>query len=408
MKKEASITVLGEVLAQKPEIIRRKCGPPTPSQVIAARSLPANSQSDWVPARTGLPGSDYVDPARYALEHQGLFRSWPVPLAPSALIAAGQHVCRDGYGVPILLTRDKQGIAHAFFNSCRHRGSRLTNVQDPEKGRLFVCPYHAWSYDLTGRLVGVPRQETFTDLDKSELGLVSIPIVERGGVIWARLDGDEAGGFDHVSPELVAEMDAIDVASMHVFAHRRHQVAANWKLVMDTFLEGYHVTRLHATTLGHLFEDAIVRLDRLGSHLRQTSGRMKFTPDMVRDEANIDELRKVVTYVYTLVPNGVLICSPDYVNLLLLLPQGPDATIVENFMLTDLPPPSEKARDRWQRSLDLTDGQAFQEDFAASTACHSGLKSGAVKELILGGYEQAIKTYHDILGEKLAADARED
>ena len=388
--------------ATKSEIIRRNCGQPTPSQMNAARSLPANTQSDWVPARTSLPASDYVDPARYTEEQQRLFRDWPVPLAPSAMVAAGQHVCRDGYGVPILLTRDKQGVARAFYNSCRHRGSRLTDAQDPAKSSLFVCPYHAWSYDLTGRLVGVPRQETFIDLDKSELGLIPVPIVERGGVIWARLDGNEAGGFEHVAPELVAEMEAIDVSSMHLFAHRRHQVAANWKLVMDTFLEGYHVTRLHATTLGHLFEDAIVRVDRLGSHLRQTSGRLKFTPDIVRDEANIDELRKVVTYVYTLVPNGVLICSPDYVNLLLLLPQGVDSTIVENFMLTDLAPQSDKARDRWQRSLDLTDGLAFPEDFAASTACHSGLKSGAVKDLILGGYEQAIKTYHDILGEKLA------
>ena len=388
---------------RKSEVIRRKCGQPTPSQVVAARSLPANSQSDWVPARSSLPASDYVDPARYAEEQQRLFRSWPVPLAPSAMIAAGQHVCRDGYGVPILLTRDKQGVAHAFYNSCRHRGSRLTDTQDPEKGRLFVCPYHAWSYDLTGQLVGVPRQETFIDLDKSELGLIPIPIVERGGVIWARLDGDETGNFEHVAPELVAELEAIDVASMHLFAHRRHQVAANWKLVMDTFLEGYHVTRLHATTLGHLFEDAIVRLDQLGPHLRQTSGRLKFSPDMVREGADIDELRKVVTYVYTLVPNGILICSPDYVNLLLLMPQAPDSTIVENFMLTDLAPHSEKARDRWQRSLDLTDGLAFPEDFAAATACHSGLKSGAVKELILGGYEQAIKSYHTILAEQLAS-----
>ena len=387
----------------KAEIIRRQCGSPTPSQMAAARALPSNDQSDWQPASTSVPASDYIDPARFAAEQASLFRGLPVPLAPSAMLGNGQHVCRDGYGVPILLTRDKDGVAHAFFNSCRHRGSRLSGAQDPEKGRLLVCPYHAWSYDLTGRLMGVPRQETFSALDKSELGLVPLPIVERGGIIWARLDGDHAAGFDHVAPELVAELEAMDVGSMHLFAHRRHKVAANWKLVMDTFLEGYHVTRLHATTLGHLFEDAIVRLDRIGSHLRQTSGRMKFTPEQVGEAPSIDELRKVVTYVYTLVPNGVLICSPDYVNLLLLLPQAEDSTIVENFMLTDLEPATEKARDRWQRSLDLTDGQAFQEDFSASTACHSGLKSGAVENLVLGGYEQAIKTYHDILAETVTA-----
>lgn len=387
----------------KTEIIKRLCGAPTPSQMVAARSLPANKESDWQPALTALPASDYIDPARYTAEQESLFRGLPVPLAPSAMLAKGEHVCRDGYGVPILLTRDKEGVARAFFNSCRHRGSRLTGAQDPEKGRLLVCPYHAWSYDLSGRLIGVPRQETFSEINKAELGLVPLPIEERGGIIWARLDGDAAGGFDHILPELVAELDAMDVRSMHLFAHRRHKVAANWKLVMDTFLEGYHVTRLHATTLGHLFEDAFVQVDRIGSHLRQTSGRMKFTPEQVSESPSVDELRKVVTYVYTLVPNGVLICSPDYVNLLLLLPQATDSTIVENFMLTDLAPATDKARERWQRSLDLTDGQAFQEDFAASTACHSGLQSGAIKDLILGGYEQAIKTYHDILGERLEA-----
>ena len=150
----------------KTEIIKRLCGAPTPSQMVAARSLPANKESDWQPALTALPASDYIDPARYTAEQESLFRGLPVPLAPSAMLAKGEHVCRDGYGVPILLTRDKEGVARAFFNSCRHRGSRLTGAQDPEKGRLLVCPYHAWSYDLSGRLIGVPRQETFSEINR--------------------------------------------------------------------------------------------------------------------------------------------------------------------------------------------------------------------------------------------------
>lgn len=381
----------------KHDIIRRKSRMPTASQLDVARSLPSNTKPDWQPAFATVPAADYFDAGRYALEQERLFGALPVPLAPSAMLEPGSFVCREGYGRPILLTRDKGGNAHAFLNSCRHRGSRLTSEEDATRQRLFVCPYHAWSYNLEGKLMGVPREETFADLDKSQLGLVELPTVEKGGIIWVRLDGEKDAGFDHLGAELIDELDAMNLKDMHLFAHRRHKVAGNWKLVMDTFLEGYHVTRLHATTLGHLFEDAIVRVDRLGSHLRQTSGRMKFEPDMVVEGQTLDELRKVVTFVYTLVPNGVVICSPDYVNLLLLQPQGPDETLVENFMLTDLAPATDKARERWQRSLDLTDGQAFQEDFAASTASHQGLKSGGIKELILGGYEQAIKTYHDIL-----------
>lgn len=384
-------------LEMKHDIIRRQSRMPTASQLEVARSLPSNTQPDWQPAYATVSASDYFDPDRYAQEQKHLFEGLPVPLAPSAMLEPGSFVCREGYGRAILLTRDKAGIAHAFLNSCRHRGSRLASEEDATKRRLFICPYHAWSYNLEGKLMGVPREETFADLDKSQLGLVALPTTEKGGIIWVRLDGDAQAGFGHLGDELIDELEAMNLADMHLFAHRRHKVAGNWKLVMDTFLEGYHVTRLHATTLGHLFEDAIVRVDRLGSHLRQTSGRMKFEPEMVGESQTLDELRKVVTYVYTLVPNGVVICSPDYVNLLLLQPQGPDETLVENFMLTDLAPATDKARERWQRSLDLTDGSAFQEDFAASTASHQGLKTGGVKELILGGYEQAIKTYHDIL-----------
>ncbi len=368
---------------------------PTASMLQVTRSLPSNAEPDWKPAQSTVPASIYIDPARYALEMDRLFLTLPIPIAPSVMVAAGSFVCREGFGKPLLLTRDRSGKAHVFLNTCRHRGSQLTDAQTPEHKALIVCPYHAWSYDLSGQLRAVPREETFESLDKGNLGLKELPSIEEGGLIWAKLGSEPTDDFSHVTTALIEELDAVGLSGMHLFAHRKHHVDGNWKLVMDTFLEGYHVTRLHAKTLGHLFEDAVVRVDQFGAHLRQTSGRLKFEPSIVPENPSISELRKIVTFVYTLMPYGVVICSPDYVNVLLMLPQGTDKTLVENFMLTDCEPATDKARERWNRSLALTDETTFLEDFAAANASHIGLKTGATNELILGGYEQAIKIYHE-------------
>jgi phenylpropionate dioxygenase-like ring-hydroxylating dioxygenase large terminal subunit len=376
---------------------------PSDSQIEAARSLPNNAEAVWPSFTSKLPASLYVDQDRFEDEHEKIFMKLPLPLAPSAYLKEpGSFVCRDGFGQSVILTRDKDGKVHALVNSCRHRGSRVTEEAEPTKGRLMVCPYHAWSYDLTGKLVGVPRREVFADLDKSELGMVKLPCVEKGGIIWVKMDHEADDDFSHVSDQLTTDLDALGVADMHLFALRKHEIEGNWKLILDTFLEGYHVIRLHAKSLGAMYEDTIVKVDRLGSHLRQTSARMGFTKDMLNGrEESIDDLRRVVTYVYTLFPNAAFIFSQDYCNLLIMQPKGMGKTIVHNFMLTNLDPQGEKLRAKWEKSLELTDGVAFPEDFAASAATYQGLKTGVVKELMIGGMEVAMEHFHDILEDKM-------
>jgi phenylpropionate dioxygenase-like ring-hydroxylating dioxygenase large terminal subunit len=365
----------------------------------AVRSLPNNKDAVWPCFTSRLSASLYLDERRHAEEHDRIFMRLPLPLAPSAMLAEpGSFVCRDGFGQAVVLTRDKSGDVHAFINSCRHRGSRITEESEPTKGRLIVCPYHAWSYDLSGKLVGVPRREVFADLDKSDLGLVRLPCVERGGIIWVKLDMDADDDFSHVSDSLVTDFDALGVRDMHMFAHTKHEVEGNWKLVLDTFLEGYHVIRLHAKSLGPMYEDTVSRIDHLGSHLRQTSARMGFYKEMLEGTENsIDDLRKVVTFVYTLLPNVAFICSQDYVNMLVMQPRGVGKTLVENFMLTNLNPQGDKLKAKWTRSLALTDGTAYPEDFAASAATYRGLKTGAVKELLIGGMEEPMQHFHGLI-----------
>lgn len=265
-----------------------------------------------------------------------------------------------------------------------------------------VCPYHAWSYDLSGKLIGVPRREVFGELNKSELGMVKLPCVEKGGIIWVKMDHKADDDFSDVSDELVTDLDAMGIGEMHMFALRKHEIDGNWKLILDTFLEGYHVIRLHADTIGPLYEDTVVRVDRMGSHLRQTSARSGYTKDaLIGREDSIDELRQIATYVYTLFPNTALICSQDYCNLVILQPTEVGKTIVHNFMLTNVNPQGEKLRKKWEKSLQMTDGWAFLEDFAASAATYQGLTTGVVEELMVGGMEAAMPHYHEILEKKM-------
>ena len=375
--------------------------PPSPSQLKAARALPDNTKPDWPALHMTVPASEYIDDARYALEQERLFKRLPVALAPSAwLPEPGTNVCRDDYGLPIILTRDKSGEVHALMNVCRHRGSRLVRHQEVEAAKLFVCPYHAWSYDLSGKLAAVPREETFCEVDKGELGLAKLPCVEKGGIIWAILDHEAEADFSHLSDELIGDLTAVGLRDMHVYDHHRYDVAGNWKLVMDTFLEGYHVTRLHATTLGAVSEDVSVKVDRLGWHLRQTSGRINFRQQMVEDAAHsFEALRRAVVFVYTLVPNAVLICSTTFINLLIFEPSATGRTMVENFMLVNAPPETEEMKGKLDRMLHRTAEQAFPEDFSASAASHEGLMTGVNKQLILGGMEQAVKIYHDLIND---------
>src|SRR5918911_3867299 len=118
-----------------------------------------------------IPTSTYVDPERWALEMERIFRRVPLPLALSCeLRAPGAYRALDAVGVPVLVVRGDDGVVRAFVNSCRHRGSLVVG-DGCGTARRFTCPYHAWSYDRSGCLAGIYSEESFGDVDKSTMGL---------------------------------------------------------------------------------------------------------------------------------------------------------------------------------------------------------------------------------------------
>ena len=366
-------------------------GLPTPGQ-LALAALLARGTDAPVGAITHVDATAYTDPARHDAEQARIFTRVPLVIAPSALLPQNNMaVPHDGFGKPLLIARDKTGRAQVFLNVCQHRGTRLVEGSEPVCAARLVCPYHAWSYTLDGQLAGLPRPDAFPGLDKATLGLKRLPTRELGGLIWFAFD--EAADFG-AAEALGADFAAFDLPGQYLFRRRTHDVAANWKLIMDAFLESYHVQRLHSATIGPFFKDGISVADRIGVHQRSAVGREAALAACTAGDW--PTLRSAITYTYQMFPGTVLIVSPDYMNLMIMMPQSEGRVLVEDFMLIPEAPATEKALAHWEKSWALLDGGVFAaEDFRAAALGQEGLASGAIERVTLGTLETGIRHFHD-------------
>jgi nitrite reductase/ring-hydroxylating ferredoxin subunit len=370
--------------------LHRTAARPTPGQIALAEALGRGEAALGTVIET-LDASLYTDPARFEAEQRAIFDRLPHLLAPSALLPdPNTAIAHDHYGIPLIISRDASGHAHVLANVCRHRGTRLIEETGVVPAKRIVCPYHAWAYKPDGQLSGMPRPECFPGLDKAALGLVHYPCVEAGGLIWFAKHPD--ADFSEVLA-LAPDLEAFALADQFVYRSRTHEVAANWKLVIDAFLESYHVQRLHSATIASFFADGITVADTIGRHQRAAVGRADYLAKV--DLGDWAALRRAITYTYQIFPASVVIVSPDYINLLIVMPQSVGCTLVEDVMLIPEKPVTAEAEAHWQRSWDLLDGGTFAaEDFRAAALAHQGLSSGAIDKVVLGTLERGIADFH--------------
>jgi nitrite reductase/ring-hydroxylating ferredoxin subunit len=369
-------------------------GEVTPGQARLLDAMPELADCHYREVRDTVPAANYIDPARYQAELNAVWKGVPVIAAPSSLLAEPKsHHQVTIAGMPVLLTRNRDGIAKAFANVCRHRGMKLCTSNRTESGPRIVCPYHAWTYDLDGKLIGLPRSETFPNLPKSELGLLELPSCEAGGLIWVGLDPERSYDFSSVNGELAEDLSALGLHTAYLYDHATFPVKANWKLVMDSMLDSYHVTRLHKDSLAQFSVDSENQIDRIGPHIRNAAHRSNFERKLITRKH--DELRWIMVFSYIGFPNGIIVVSPHYTSLGIVRPIAVDECAVEYYLLAREKPATERAEDRLRRSLELMTRVFAEEDYWAAAMCHEGLASGTLKEVQLGGMEVQIRMFQD-------------
>ena len=347
-------------------------------------------------ALTRIPYALYSDAQVPEQEQEKIFRRYPVPVTLSALLEPGSVVACDGYGVPLLVSRTREGTVRAFINACQHKGSKLVEDCAVRKQGRLTCPYHAWTYGIDGKLIGIARSEAFENVDKADRGLAELEAREWGGVIYVQLDRDVAPDWSNLSTEVADDFEALGIPGAHVYGRKTFDLKANWKVVLEPFLEGYHVQRLHAASIGDNFQDAPNIVDMFGPNIRQVSGRIGYLPEMLDEdpEANV---HKLVTHAYTAFPNCVVVTSQYYTSVMILMPRDVDRTVVEYFMITPEVASTPKAEDVFGRSFELILSVFGGEDFRAAEISQEGLAAGVPEETIYCGLETNIVRYYEAL-----------
>jgi choline monooxygenase len=350
------------------------------------------------------PVENYLDPTRFAEELEVL-RSFPSVFLPSAAIPkAGDHAERVTFGVPLFAVRDRDGRARVFRNSCRHRG--MTLVEGPGCTHALVCRYHGWTYRLDGSLSHVPHAEAFPDLDMSSRGLVEVDSREVDGLI---VIGTLTGPRDPQRAD--AAMAALADGSPwrdkllpadRLFTVRPALRAMNWKVLVEQFLEGYHIRTTHKETFFPIQYDDLNVVEAFGPNTRITFPYQNIERLRDRPESTWTVGHRV-TYVYHLFPNVMVATFPNQVLVITIDPIDIDHTTVTIYAMVT-PNVAERVSVNPEDAAGARNllNEGGVEDNEMSEGVQRGLHAGANTFVEFGRHESAIGRFHATLDERLA------
>jgi len=334
-------------------------------------------QPQAAPSAFALPARCYVDPAFHALERDAVFaRSWQLVARADQVANVGDHAVAEIAGVPLLIVRGDDGALRALHNVCRHRAGPLATCAG-KGAHALTCRYHGWTYALDGALRGAPEMGRAHEFDVASIRLPQAQVAEWRGSVFAALATTPP--FD----DLVAGIDPrLPAGSPLAFAHRAsYDIACDWKVYVDNFLEGYHLPQVHP---------------QLNALLDYRSYTTELAPWFVLQSSPLERGNALYgegdALYYWLYPSTMLNVLPGRLQTNRVLPLGVGRCRVEfDFFYAPT--------DRTDRAGDAQFSDLVQqEDVAICEAVQRGLSSGSYEAGRLNPTrEQGVWHFHELL-----------
>ena len=372
-----------------------------------------------------VPTSIYADRDLAKKEWDSFFKNHPQMIGLSGdLPEPNSFLTINDFGVPVIATRDRTGKFRAFLNICRHRATRV-ETEPRGKRKLFVCPFHAWSYSTDGELVAVADHEDFGDVDKSCRGLIEIPAAEAGGLLFVHPQPDgELDVEELLGKELLDEIASNGFDGLVFGADKTLDMKLNWKLANDTFGETYHFQKLHKDTLGQIFIGNNTHYEEFGRHHRFTTANLGIHELREQPEAEW-EIQKGTFVGYHLFPNIEMFWVGDTLSLIRIYPDAdnPGRSIsqvsvyytkeaYENAMSLDEEGRKEARKNTYtydgaartpsiEASLEVFTSTIEYEDYVMGEFQQQAAESGLAGEEIFGRNEPVLHHFHRSFREAL-------
>ena len=342
-----------------------------------------------------VPVTSYTDPDRWDHEIDKIFKRLPLMLALTCEVKdPGAYKAIEMAGVPVLITRTKDGAIRAFINACTHRGSPI--VPDGRGTAFrFSCPYHGWTYSNDGHLVGVADKAKFGDVAIEDMGLTELPCDERVGFIFVVLTPGDTIDVDKWLGDMADDLAPYGVEDWYY--HDTLAIdGANWKIAYDGYLEGYHFTSLHPNTIANVTLNNLMDFTAYGPHLRTAYG-----------ETNIEEMMEIprkdwhtrenngFSFVRTLFPNISIYLGLGLGQIAQIVP-GPTPGENRTFLnfVHPTPPKDNAQKAEFDETMTFLRDVVRDEDYDLNFKIQRGLRSNPYDHVTFGRNEQGNQYFH--------------
>ena len=357
-----------------------------------AVKLACDKTTDLAPAEQAVRAAEYTSVERHQRDIAMLMASPQLVGYVSELPEPGTYCTKSVMGRSVLLTRTSTGSVKAFNNVCLHRQSQV--VTGCGRAKRFSCPYHAWTYDDTGRLVGLPGREGFPGVQVKSDGLTELPAAEFAGFLWVALD--PAAGLDvsaHLG-RLAEELDSWGIGRWSPLGEKVLDSPINWKLAVDTFSENYHFATVHRDTFATIARSNCTVFDSFGPHHRLIFPLNSILALENEPEDQWDPFQNMVV-IYALFPNIVLSVTIANGELFRIYPgEAPGRSITVHQNSTPLDISEESVAAGAQAVFDYAHATVRDEDYRLVAGLQANLESGARDHLLFGRNEPGLQHRH--------------